>query len=104
MRLTDPILLRLALLALPGLAQAQSNYSKPYAWQTSAGVSPFGFRDGTGGAAQFAHPYAAAVASSGTIYVADTTNCVIRAISPGGVVTTLAGQPGVSGFADGTGS
>ena len=98
-------LCRLAgLLLLCASARAQSDYSRPYSWQTLAGVPPFGFRDGTGSAAQFAHPYAVAVAPSGAIYVADTTNCVIRAISTSGVVTTLAGQPGVPGYADGTGA
>ncbi len=84
--------------------RAQSDYSHPYYWRTLAGVSPFGFRDGVGASAQFAHPYGIAVAPSGVIYVSDTTNCVIRKISAGGVVTTFAGQPGVPGFANGAGS
>ena len=91
-------------LTLAGPARAQSDYTHPYYWQTLAGVSSFGFRDGVGPAAQFAHPYAVAVTPSGTIYVADTTNCVIRKIAVGGAVTTLAGQPGVPGFADGSGA
>ena len=45
------------------------------------------------------------IAVSGTdIYVADTGNHTIRKIAPGGVVTTLAGQAGAAGSANGTGS
>lgn len=97
-------LLCLIFVCVLGSAHAQSNYAHAYAWQTLAGTAPFGYRNGTGAGAQFAHPYGVAITSSGTIYVADTTNNVIRAISSGGVVTTLAGQPGVPGYADGTGS
>ena len=39
--------------------------------------------------------------ASGNVYVTDTGNNTVRKISAGGVVTTLAGQPGVSGTADG---
>jgi sugar lactone lactonase YvrE len=69
-----------------------------------AGWPPFGFQDGTGTAAIFSHPGGIAIASSGNVYVADSSNCVIRKITPAGVVTTLAGMPGMNGYADGTGS
>jgi sugar lactone lactonase YvrE len=63
-----------------------------------------GSADRTGSAAQFNFPQAVAVDTSGNVYVADTNNNTIRKIDSAGNVTTLAGSPGVTGSADGTGS
>ncbi len=41
---------------------------------------------------------------SGNIYVADAANHVVRMITPASVTTTLAGKPGISGYAEGNGS
>jgi sugar lactone lactonase YvrE len=79
---------------------------------TSAGVvSTFagtprvtGSADGTGSAASFNDPQGIAAAPDGTLYVADTHNCTIRKISPAGVVSTLAGSPGICATTDGAGS
>ncbi|MHB8454032.1 MAG: NHL repeat-containing protein [Acidiferrobacterales bacterium] len=63
-----------------------------------------GSSDGTGAAATFRQPMS--VTTDGTnLYVADTYNDTIRKIVIAtGAVTTLAGQIGVQGFADGTGT
>ncbi len=62
-----------------------------------------GWRDGVA-EARFNQPHGVAVDSASNIYVVDQANHAIRRISAGGVVTTLAGQPGESGISDGTGS
>jgi len=72
---------------------------------TLAGLAGFpGSVDGTGSAARFNTPSAVAVDGAGNVYVADNYNAVIRKITPGGVVTTLAGLPQVFGCVDGVGS
>ena len=65
-----------------------------------------GSTDGIGSAARFYHPASNGVAvdSAGNVYVADTGNDTIRKITPDGGVTTLAGNPGTLGAADGMGS
>jgi hypothetical protein len=71
---------------------------------TYAGMEPhFGGADGTGAAASFRYPRGVATDGGGNLYVADD-NHTIRRITPAGVVSTLAGTPGVIGSADGAGS
>jgi len=57
-----------------------------------AGVA--GAFDGSGASARFYNPQALTVDNSGTVYVADTFNHLIRKITSGGTVTTLAGVVG----------
>jgi sugar lactone lactonase YvrE len=64
----------------------------------------YGYADATGSAARFHNPCGLAVDASNNIYVADNVNEVVREVTPGGVVTTLAGFPGSAGAADGTGN
>jgi hypothetical protein len=83
-----------------GSAPAQT----PYTFTTLAGTAPGGYVDATGSAARFEFPDAAAVDPSGNVYVSDSGNNVIRKITPAGVVTTLAGTVGSSGYVNGAGS
>ncbi len=69
---------------------------------TFAGTGISGFMDGVGTLAQFNSPLGVAVNSAGFVYVADGENNRIRKITPGGVVSTLAGT-GSQGFIDGAG-
>lgn len=62
-----------------------------------------GQADGVGGAARFNVPGGLAIDGSGNLYVADMFNHTVRKITPAGEVSTLAGSPGLSGTADGTG-
>ncbi len=70
---------------------------------TVAGSTTPGHADGTGPAASFNHPEGIAVDALGNVYVADSLNDEIREISPGGLVTTLAGST-VAGNVDGSGT
>ena len=87
-----------------------------------------GTNDGQGGSARFSGPCGIAVDKSGIVYVTDslnkitvyqghmlllsenptgTGNCTIRKLTPSGtnwMVSTIAGDPKVSGWADGTGT
>ncbi len=70
---------------------------------TLAGSGAEGNTNGTGTAASFYFPSGVAADLSGNVYVADTGNNLIREISPGGIVTTLAGS-GAEGAVNGTGT
>jgi sugar lactone lactonase YvrE len=60
-----------------------------------------GSADGVGAAARFSRPFAPAVDSAGNIYVADRDNSTLRKVTPAGAVSTFAGSPGRTGYADG---
>jgi sugar lactone lactonase YvrE len=63
-----------------------------------------GAADGFGPNARFRTSYGLAVDASGTVLVADSGNHTIRVITSAGVVSTLAGQPGVASSSDGMGA
>jgi sugar lactone lactonase YvrE len=113
------LLCHLALGALvlgsPLSMRAQTDRPEEYTFTTLAGPPETpGAIDGTGSVARFHWPSGVAADSAGNVYVADTGNCTIRKVTPGGVVTTLAGDaadaPWVAflewrgGYANGTGN
>ncbi|MGC9940506.1 MAG: hypothetical protein ABSE48_01655 [Verrucomicrobiota bacterium] len=66
-----------------------------------------GSTNGIGTNALFFYPHGIAVDAAANIYVADTLNDTIRKLSPVGnnwMVTTIAGQDGLSGSSDGLGT
>jgi len=75
------------------------------AFSTFAGSTNAGSADGIGTGAGFKQPHGIARDRDGNLYVADTSNHTIRKVTPGGEVTTLAGQAGFfGGFQNGTGA
>jgi DNA-binding beta-propeller fold protein YncE len=56
-----------------------------------------GHRDGPAATAQFRYPTGLGLAPGGTLYVADSGNGCLRAVSAGGVVTTIALPDGAEG-------
>jgi sugar lactone lactonase YvrE len=62
-----------------------------------------GSADGYPPGARFNTPRGIAVDGAGNVYVSDTGNDTIREITPAGLVSTLAGQPGIAGSTNGVG-
>ena len=72
---------------------------------TFAGTAgQIGSSDGSGATASFDGIDSVAVDGSGKLYVPDFQNSLLRKITPGGIVTTLAGSLDSYGTTDGTGS
>jgi sugar lactone lactonase YvrE len=72
---------------------------------TFAGSGVAGATDGPGSTASFSGPSSVAVDAEGNVYVTDSSNDLLRRITPAGMVTTLAGRTDVPGGAqDGIGA
>jgi sugar lactone lactonase YvrE len=94
-----PFLLTLITLALVTVSHAQDSVT------TLAGQPQVpGATNGTGTNALFNEPAGIVVAANGTIYVADSANHAIRTVATNGLVSTFAGQLGVPGIQNGTGT
>lgn len=70
---------------------------------TIAGQANIGFADGTGAAALFYYPTGVVVDAIGNLFICDKDNNRIRKMTPGGVVTTVAGNAQQS-WVDGVGA
>lgn len=63
-----------------------------------------GTQDGAVAGARFDQPRGVAVDGAGNIYIADSGKSLLRQITPGGIVSTLAGTPGVVGEVNSVGA
>jgi sugar lactone lactonase YvrE len=86
------------------LLAAAVAHSQPTNFITFAGYAGGGSSDGNGTSARFYNPAAVALDSATNLYIADFNNNTIRKITPSGVVTTIAGYPGIAGSTNGTGT
>ena len=72
---------------------------------TLAGSGSSSVVDGTGSGASFQNPSGIGINPvTGNLYVADWYGYTIRKVTPAGVVTTIAGRPGVASVVNGLGS
>jgi sugar lactone lactonase YvrE len=84
-----------------GISASAYEYQEPVVTTLAGSANP-DFADGNGAEARFKNPSGVAVDESGHVYVGDVRNNRIRKISPGGIVSTIAGER--EGAADGVGT
>ncbi|MDR2954929.1 MAG: IPT/TIG domain-containing protein [Prevotella sp.] len=70
-------------------------------YEVYAGSGIKGHLDGNKDEAEFSNPCQICFDADGNLYVGDTDNYCVRRISPEGIVSTIAGIPGTSGYLDG---
>lgn len=85
------------------LSMVSTAFGDPLVTPFSGIKGQMGYEDGIGDDAIFNDPMGLARDSVGNLYICDARNHVIRKVTPGGLVTTLAGKPGVAGAVDGVG-
>jgi len=83
-------------MALAG-GTASGSSSSPISTLAGTGVAGFSGDNLPAGSAQLNGPRQVAVASDGSLLIADTDNHRVRKVSPGGTITTVAGN-GVGGY------
>ncbi len=72
---------------------------------TFAGITGVsGHQDGIVGSAKFNGPFDLVFDENDNLYVIEFFGATVRKITPSGIVSTIAGNPGVVGYADGIGS
>jgi sugar lactone lactonase YvrE len=83
-------------MSLPAAVWAVSSYTGTANTEMGTGAA-----NGVAASATFDRPLGVAVDASGNVYVADTSNNLIRMIAPSGAVTTFAGGGGPAGYGQG---
>lgn len=99
-----PVLLRYAINLHAGTFEGTITDRANTVWAFSLFAGSYhesGSTDGLGSAARFSSPSGIARDRLGNLFLADTTNHVIRRITPAGQVTTFAGVAGEAGLANG---
>ncbi len=83
--------------------RASATGGEDYQVSTIAGNGLRGYVDGAALSAEFYNDVRLTIDAAGNLYAIDVGNAAIRKITPGGIVSTLAGN-GTTGYADGVGT